>query len=238
MELGLTFMPRAGSTRITPCAIALASSKGGTSKTTCTANLCVRAAQDSGAVVAIDLEPQQSLARWFELRKRHVLLDNPRLLPASDDTAAEKVAKLKRAGAEWIFLDLPPGDFDLIEPGIAAADFVIVPVKASPIDLEAIDPIIEICEDLEKAFCILLTQYDEQWNLSKTAIDFLDAKWRGRTLKEKHQHLGYRQAYVGAMIAGQTGPEYNLDKRQAKAAGLEVDAIWAAVKKLATAAVK
>ena len=70
MELGLTFMPKAGSTRITPCAIALASSKGGTSKSTTVANLCVRAAQDSGAVVAIDLEPQQSLARWFELRRR------------------------------------------------------------------------------------------------------------------------------------------------------------------------
>ena len=159
-------------------------------------------------------------------------------MPASDDTPAEKVAKLKRAGAEWIFLDLPPGDFDLIEPGISAADFVIVPVKASPIDLEAIDPIIEICEDLEKPFCILLTQFDTGWNLSKTAFEFLEAKWKGRTLMGDHEQLGYRQAYVGAMIAGMTGPEYNVDKRQAKAAAAEVNAIWAAVKKLATAAVR
>jgi hypothetical protein len=129
-------------------------------------------------------------------------------------------------------------NFDLIEPGIAAADFVIVPVKASPIDLEAIDPIIEICEDIEKPYCILLTQYDSSWKLSKTAIDFLEKKWPGRVLKDENEQLGYRQAYVGSMIAGQTGPEYNADKKQATAAAKEINAIWRAVKKLAAEAVK
>ena len=32
---------------------------------------------------------------------------------------------LKRAGAERIFVDFPPGDFHLIEPGLVTADIVL-----------------------------------------------------------------------------------------------------------------
>jgi len=110
-----------------------------------------------------------------------------------------------------------------------------VPVKASPLDLEAIDPIIEICGDMHKPFVFVLTMYDPNWKLSQSAFPYLERKIAGHTLKE---WFGYRNAYVGSMIGGQTGPEYNKDRKQADAAAEEVDALWKAIRKRALAAVR
>jgi chromosome partitioning protein len=195
----------------------------------------VRAASDSGRVSLIDLDPQQSLARWHELRRGNDLADNPGLLRRGDELPIEKVRMLKEAGAEWIFLDLPPGDFDIIEPAIEAADFVIIPVKASPIDLEALDPVVEVCEYLEKPYRFLLTMYDDSWKLSQSAFPYLERKRPGHTLE---QSFGYRTAYVGAMIGGATGPEFNGNRKQANEAAKEVNGIWDAIKPLALAAVR
>jgi chromosome partitioning protein len=48
--------------------IAVVNSKGGVGKTTLCAALAVRAAKDGKRVVLVDLDPQQSLAEWFNLR--------------------------------------------------------------------------------------------------------------------------------------------------------------------------
>ena len=213
---------------MTPRAIVLASSKGGVSKTTVTAALAVRATQDSGKVAMIDLDPQQALARWWELRQEPM---NPHLFRGSDEgNIVGDVEILKGKGWEYIFIDTPPALMGIIESAIMAADAVIIPVRASPIDLESIDPAVELCEAHDKPFAFLLTHYDKGWRLSKTAAAELED--RGKVLTET---VSYRAAYVGAMIAGRTGPEYS-DKAAAKIAAGEIDAIWAAVKRLAKTA--
>jgi chromosome partitioning protein len=206
-------------------ALAFANTKGGCAKTTLIANLGGQAASDGASVALLDYDPQQSLARWWELRGDRLF--NPRLI-RTDDEADIAVPKLKSVGADWIFQDLPPAVMRLIESSVRVSDYVIIPVKASPLDLEALDPIIEICRDLRKPFSFVLTMYDPTWKLSQTAFPYLEQKAPGHTLKEV---FSYRQAYVGAMIGGATGPEYNRDKKQAQSAALEVEALWRAIKK-------
>jgi chromosome partitioning protein len=209
-----------------PCTIGFANSKGGCSKTTLIANLAVRASLETPKVALLDYDPQQSLARWYELRGNVV---TPRVWNG-DHGAREDVPLRKREGAEWIMLDLPPATMHLIEAGIDASDFVVIPVRASPIDLEAVDPIVELCRDYRRDFAFVLTQFDSQWKLSESAAPFLEKKAPGHVLQEV---FGYRNAYVGSMIGGQTGPEFNQDRRQAKAAEVEVDALWKEIKKRA-----
>lgn len=207
--------------------IVVASSKGGSGKTTAVANLAVRAAQESDKVALLDVDPQQSLARWWEVRGSP---DNPKLITnnggACDDPTTD-VPILQQRGWQWIFIDSPPAMMDKLELSIAVADLVIIPVKPSPIDLEAIDPAIEIAEEYSKPFVFLLTHFDPSWKLSKTAAPFLSDK--GKVLQAT---IGYRQAFVGAMIAGRTGPEYQ-DKAQAKRAAEDIGSVWSEVKKLA-----
>lgn len=212
---------------MTPKAIAVASSKGGCGKTTVAACLAVRAAHDSGRVAVLDLDPQQALARWCELRNELV---SPRLFDATDDVTA-KVASLKASGWEWIIIDTPPSIMHLIESGIAAADFVLIPVRASPIDLESIDPAVELCEQYGKPYAFVITHWDGSWKLTTTAAGVLERA--GTVLKE---HVSYLAAYVGSMTNGRTGPEFKGNKSAAGKCKAEIDELWTVVKKIASAA--
>jgi chromosome partitioning protein len=219
--------------------IAVISSKGGVGKTTTTAALAVKASDGGKTKVAIlDLDPQQALARWWELRSEFVTPlfkeqnrdVSPKLFRNVENARAD-VEILKSKGYEWIFIDTPPAMMEWIEMAVIAADLVLIPVRASPIDLEAIDPAIELCEAYGRPFGFVLTHYDPKWKLSQTAIPVLAE--RGKVFED--QPLSYLQAYVGAMLAGKTGPEFS-DKRQAKATEDEVNKLWEAVKKLAKTA--
>jgi chromosome partitioning protein len=214
------------------CALCFANGKGGVGKTSLIANLSVRAAEDAN-VGLLDYDGQQSLARWWELRQ--TAYDgqlNPRLFK-NGDGATDDVPALKRYGTNWIFQDVPPATWHLIEDSVGASDLVVVPVKASPVDLEAVDPIIEVCTDLGKPFIFVLTMYDSKWKLSESAFPYLQSKAPGHTIQEI---FGYRQAYVGSMIGGATGPEYTKNQREAADARAEVDALWLRIRKRALAA--
>jgi chromosome partitioning protein len=216
------------------CAIAFANGKGGVGKTSLIANLSVRAARDAH-VALLDYDGQQSLARWWELRGiAYGSVLNPRLWKNGEGATVD-VQALKKLGTDWIFQDVPPAIWSLIEDSVRVSDLVVVPVKASPVDLEAVDPIIEVCSDLQKPFLFVLTQFDARWKLSESAFPYLEAKAPGHTVQEV---FGYKQAYVGSMIGGATGPEYTKDRRQAADAGAEVDALWLRIRKRALAAIE
>jgi chromosome partitioning protein len=217
----------------TSCALSFANGKGGVGKTSLIANLSVRAARDA-RVALLDYDGQQSLARWWELRGIAFGSQlNPRLWKNGEGALVD-VPELKKHGTDWIFQDVPPATWHLIEDSVRASDLVIVPTKGSPLDLEAIDPIIEVCTDLRRPFVFVLTMYDSKWRLSESAFPYLEAKAPGHTIREV---FGYRQAYVGSMIGGATGPEYTKDRRQAADAAEEVDALWLAIRKHALAAI-
>ena len=84
------------------CAIAFANGKGGVGKTSLIANLAVRAARDAH-VALLDYDPQQSLARWCELRANAYGNQlNPRLWKNGEGAPVD-VPALKKLGTHWIF---------------------------------------------------------------------------------------------------------------------------------------
>ncbi len=210
--------------------IALGSAKGGSGKTTLATCLAVEAAKTKRAVL-IDADPQQSAARWHELRRNNDDSNNPGLFRSGTEPLGEKADMLRRAGADWVFIDLPPGDLDLIEEGIAASDFVVIPIRASPLDIEAIGPIKDICDEYGKAFGIVHNAHEPNWKISGTVAPYCKAM----NLPLLNNTVGQRQAYTGSMVAGETGPEYH-DSRQAKVCADEITALWREISKKALAA--
>ena len=192
--------------------VALASSKGGSGKSTLSACLSVRAAKDSRRVCLIDADPQSSLAKWWELRGEP---GNPKLIDV--DATSESIELVISEGWEWCFIDTPPGVVDTIDDAIIAADFVLIPVRASAMDLLAVDHVVELCKKHERPFAFVLNAVIPQWReLADSAAQYL--RRIGPVLNSR---IGMRKAFVSSMTIGKAGQE--LDKATA---AREVDALW------------
>ena len=206
--------------------IALAASKGGCSKSTLATALAVQAVTEGGKAALLDWEPQGSVTLWWVMRQKPA---NPKLIRDAGDPV-EAVAELGE-DFDWAFVDTPPSGMDEIARAIEAADFVLVPVQASAFDLAAVRPVVAACQAFDKPFAFVLTrEHARREALNNSAAVHL--KKMGPVLTQRVQE---RTAYVSALGLGKTGPEHP-DSRQAREARVEIAALWAAVKALATKA--
>lgn len=123
--------------------LTIAQQKGGSGKTTLAANLAVACAARGMSVALIDSDPQGSLGQWFALREGGGLGGAMRCLRTTAWGVATEVGSLGRA-ADLIVIDTPPRiDADL-RPALRAADLVLVPVAASPLDLWATRGVLDL----------------------------------------------------------------------------------------------
>jgi cellulose biosynthesis protein BcsQ len=204
--------------------IALAGSKGGLGKSTLAVALAVRAAKD-GRVAMIDWEPQGSLSIWWKLRGKP---DNPMLHPASGDLGVD-VAALKAIGAQTLILDTPPTPMEPIEDAITVADVVVIPIRVGLFDLGGIRPTIGFCQIHAKPMVFVLNAVNPDepgWpRLIKSAANVC-RKYGPVAPKSIRE----RACYISALNSGKSGPE-SADKDQAKAAAVEIQALWSFVKR-------
>jgi chromosome partitioning protein len=204
--------------------ITLAASKGGVGKTTLAACFAVEASRRS-KVAVLDLDPQLSLTRWHELRGEPA---NPQMLTEGASVEAAERRAMK-AGFDWLIIDTPPALMTRIAPAIDIADLVVIPVRPSPLDLEAIDPVIELCRQSKRPFVFVISQNPPRSSLTKGAVGYLEA--HGDVLEEM---VSLRTAHAGAAISGKTAPEIEKDDKSAE----EISTLWKAIVKRASADAK
>jgi chromosome partitioning protein len=202
--------------------ITIASAKGGSGKSTIVSMLAVRAAQDTGNVGMIDLNPDQaSLTHWWHIRNPSGLPMWPRLISDVEDIPRD-VRAFAKAGFDWLFIDTPPADMDLIEQAIAISDAVLIPVRTSFFDVIAVQAVLDMCRDQKKPFAFVLSAVDVRFKKSTTQA-ILALKKLGPVLQTAVSH---RQPYLQALVIGRTGPELDKGLRP------EIDALWSEVKQL------
>ena len=199
--------------------ITIASSKGGSGKTTITAGLAVRACQDTAKVAMMDLNfDQGSLTQWWEMRgepKAPFLALNVDNIP--------RAVKALASTYEWCFVDSPPANMDLIELAVAVADAVVIPVKPGFFDALAVQSVIEMCNERRKPFSFVLNAVDSKFKvLTVQTVGLLNEL--GPIFATR---ISYRLQYVAAVAIGKTGPEIAKDLKP------EFDALWSEVKRLA-----
>lgn len=198
--------------------VALAASKGGVGKTTLSSALAVRAAAEGNKVALIDADPSASLEGWWELRGTP---DNPKLLGVP--CSAEGLGLVVAEGWDWVFIDTPPALVDEIEQAVSIADLVLIPTRASALDLQALDHIREIVRAQEKPHAYVLNAVEPGARITASAAAVLR---REGTLLEPL--IAYRRAYIAAMTAGRSGPEVE----RGGGCASEIDGLWASVKKM------
>jgi chromosome partitioning protein len=121
--------------------VTIAAAKGGSCKSTCTISLAVRASQESPRVALFDLNGDQGdPTKWWKLRGEPKC---PRLIDV--ENISRDVDVLRNEKFDWLLIDCPPLDLDLIENSILKSDAVIIPVRTGFFDIDAVTPVVEIC---------------------------------------------------------------------------------------------
>lgn len=198
--------------------IGLLNSKGGVGKTTLAACLATRAAQDSNRVCLVDLDPQESTADWHRLRGSP---ENPTLF-VGEDRASDAIEKAELAGFDWCFLDGPPGSLLVTQDAIGASTLVVVPMRASGIDLLATEDAVKLCMDARIPYLVVFNQ--TKAGARDRLLDAARMPLLNAGIPIGESTISQRVAFVSAMSAGKTGPE------QDKAAAKEIDALWREIK--------
>ena len=123
--------------------LALASQKGGSGKTTLSGHLAVQAQRaGAGPVVLIDIDPQASLADWWNERQDEF----PAFAQTTVARLATDLAILRSQGFKLAVIDTPPAITMAIQSVIAVAELIVVPTRPSPHDLRAVGATVDMCE--------------------------------------------------------------------------------------------
>lgn len=121
--------------------IALLSRKGGSGKTTLSIALAVQAALEGETCAALDLDPQASMMSWSDLREE----ESPAVIATPAARLDKVLTGAEKQGVSLAVLDTMPHAESSILKAARLADFALVPVRPSLLDLVSIEQTLEIC---------------------------------------------------------------------------------------------
>jgi chromosome partitioning protein len=197
--------------------IGVLNTKGGAGKTTLTTCLAVRAAKEA-KVAVVDLDPQSSYSDW---NRRRGEPENPELL-RGEDRASDAVEKLMlTSDYDYVFMDGPPAALLVTEDAINVSTLVVIPVRASRLDLSASRDCIQICQDSGTPFLVVVNAKTRGDNSLVEQTRELLFSWKTPIANTVISH---RMQYINAITTGKTGPEKD------KLAAAEIDKLWAEIK--------
>lgn len=200
--------------------IALVTQKGGAGKTTLAASLAVAASEHGEKVIALDLDPQGSLASWGEGREA--------AKPDVDRVSPDQLAKLPAilealAGKGYTCAILDTAGMESAGGNLAmrAASFCLIPARPSRIDLQATLPTVQTLMRLEMKdrFAFVLNQCPAGRN-SRATEAASGLKMLGLLAEPM---IIQRADHQDALAAGQGVTEFASDGKAAE----EIRTLWA-----------
>ncbi|MGB1007711.1 MAG: ParA family partition ATPase [Thalassobaculaceae bacterium] len=180
-----------------PKIFTFAQQKGGAGKSTAAAQVAVALAQGGRRVGLIDSDPQGSLAAWWALRATAA-----QAVPLTfEQTAGWRLATRVEALAahtDVVIIDTPPHIETDAKLAVRLADWVIMPLQPSPLDLWACRPTLDLAAGEGRAAALLLNRVPARAKLvEETAA--AAAQLPARILSAR---LGNRTGFAGAMARG------------------------------------
>lgn len=139
--------------------ITVAQQKGGAGKTTVTVHLALALAALGEKTALIDIDPQGSLSHWYRLRQAALGIGKTGLV-VTDVHGWRVSGEIDRLSREckYIVVDSPPHAQTEAKAAIRSAHLVVIPVQASPLDLWATKPTVDIAKDAKVPVMLLLNR--------------------------------------------------------------------------------
>ena len=194
--------------------LAMASQKGGSGKTTLSGHIAVQAQlAGAGPVVLIDIDPQGSLADWWNEREAE--------LPAFAQTTVARLASdlaiLRQQGFKLAVIDTPPAITMAIQSVISVAELIVVPTRPSPHDLRAVGATVDLCDRAGNPLIFVVNGATPKAKITSEAAVALSQHGTVAPIT-----LNHRTDFAASMIDGRTVMEIDPEGRSSQ----EVIALW------------
>ncbi|MGH6672771.1 MAG: AAA family ATPase [Xanthobacteraceae bacterium] len=202
--------------------IAFLTQKGGAGKTTLAASLAVAAAQSGERVIALDLDPQGSLARWGERRVAAKPPYNVMVEPLERDRLQRLRAildGLAGAGFTLAVFDTAGADGPAVRLVTDAADLCLLPSRPTRLDVEATAMTFRAVFLANRRAAFVLNQCPPTYNSSRAGDA---AKGLTELGVLAQPMLSARMDYQDAIAAGLGVTEYARGGRAAQ----EMKTLW------------
>ncbi|MGB5724174.1 MAG: ParA family protein [Parasphingorhabdus sp.] len=194
--------------------LAMASQKGGSGKTTLSGHLAVQAQlAGAGPVVLIDIDPQGSLADWWNEREA----DLPAFAQTTVSRLASDLAILRQQGFKLAVIDTPPAITMAIQSVISVAELIVIPTRPSPHDLRAVGATVDLCERAGKPLLFVVNGATPKAKITSEAAVALSQHGTVAPITIHH-----RTDFAGSMIDGRTVMEVDPKGRSAQ----EIVHLW------------
>lgn len=194
--------------------LALASQKGGSGKTTLSGHLAVQAQlAGAGPVVLIDIDPQGSLADWWNEREAEL----PAFAQTTVARLASDLAVLRQQGFKLAVIDTPPAITMAIQSVISVSELIVVPTRPSPHDLRAVGATVDLCERAGKPLIFVVNAATPKAKITSEAAVALSQHGTVAPIT-----LHHRTDFAASMIDGRTVMEIDPNGRSSQ----EVIQLW------------
>jgi len=199
------------------------SQKGGTGKSTLARQFAVL----NSTSLLIDRDPQQTTAKWWNRRRElDPAPEYPDLIDLNSTTLTAAVEALRRKTDGLLFIDTRPAVDEPVAEAARVSDLVIIPVRPSPDDLEAVGETLKIIRRLNKPAALVV-------NAAKTGGRALSA----RAALSRYPvpvcpvHIADRTVYLDASLQGRGVGE--IRNHAAREAFVELQKAWEWIQEVA-----
>lgn len=203
--------------------VTLASRKGGSGKSTLTAQLAAQAHALGKRVLIIDSDPQGSLKLWHS-RRAHGGIK----LVTPERGLERALAFAMVEGTDIVFIDTAPTTWVVVQEAIKLATLVLVPVRAGFFDLDAVQETVKTARERNKPYVVVINaapvrRDDKEMALVAQSRAYLDGLgipvWSGQI----SQRAGFQSTLAAGASAAEIGPS--------TAAGVEIATLWSGVER-------
>ena len=151
--------------------ISLANQKGGSGKTTLSANLSVLWSNSGYKVAIVDADNQRSISNWYNSRKKYYGEDDTGISHYTFDSVDinQSVKDIKNK-YDFIIIDSPPSITITSLAIIRVSNHIFVPVQPSPIDLLATIPFLDLINKEKRKSTIILNRVLPRVRLTEAMI--------------------------------------------------------------------